>query len=388
MATNKKKPDSARTLGKKEAPIHARKVAAMHHTPAPFAGPAESFKSSETRVPRVINSKSKVADLTDFSDRNSVKVYLQQISKTPLLTIAEENELAAKIKVGDKLAKNKMIQANLRLVVKIAHDYSHYGLPLLDLISEGNIGLVKAVDRFDPSKGGKLSTYAAWWIKQSIKRALANQSKTIRLPVHLIEKISRIRKATMMLQEKLGREPTNEEVAEVIQMSVNKIAHIKAISVKPTSLDMPIGDDEKTNLSEIIGDENASIPFENLESRSRINVVRKVMSKMSKRDASIISMRYGLAGDEPRTLEEVGDHFGITRERVRQLQNTILKEIKAIIDDNERQRTVEEIEEEGRERETMSILKKIEMSSPESPPDDSPLKKQKKPRSRSKKKAE
>ena len=199
------------------------------------------------------------------SDRSNLQLYLQEIGKTALLTIDEEISLAKRIRRGDKAARDHMIKANLRLVVKIAMDYKDFGLPLLDLISEGNIGLVKAVERFDPRKGGKLSTYAAWWIKQSIKRALANQSKTIRLPVHLVDKISKMRKMAMVLSEGLGREPTDEELAMELQIPTSKVAHLKSVSVRPASLDAPIGEDgDSATFGEIVGDENAVSPYENL----------------------------------------------------------------------------------------------------------------------------
>src|ERR1700756_234503 len=173
-----------------------------------------------------------------------IKIYLREIMQTPLLTAQQEIELAARIKKGDQKARAWMIKANLRLVVKIAHDYSNLGLPLLDLISEGNLGLMKAVERFDPAKGGKLSTYGAWWIKQSIKRALANQSKTIRLPVHLVDKISKMRRTAMKLQEILGREPTDEELAEELGISTLRVAQMPTAAIRPASLDAPIGDDD------------------------------------------------------------------------------------------------------------------------------------------------
>src|SRR5438105_8488141 len=180
-----------------------------------------------------------------------IKIYLKEIGQVPLLTPAQEVELAKKIKRGDKEARSLMIRSNLRLVVKIAHDYSNLGLPLLDLISEGNIGLMKAVERFDPKKGGKLSTYAAWWIKQSIKRALANQSKTIRLPVHLVDKISKMKRAGHKLSERLGREPTDQELADVLGIPRAKVAQLRTISIRPASLDAPIGDDDASEVSEI-----------------------------------------------------------------------------------------------------------------------------------------
>jgi RNA polymerase primary sigma factor len=202
-------------------------------------------------------------------ERSNLQLYLQEIGKTALLTIEEEIQLAKRIRRGDKAARDHMISANLRLVVKIAMDYKDFGLPLLDLISEGNIGLIKAVERFDPRKGGKLSTYAAWWIKQSIKRALANQSKTIRLPVHLVDKISKMRRTAMKLTEQLGREPTDEELAIELQIPTSKVAHLKSVSVRPASLDAPIGEDgDSRTFGEIVGDENAVSPFEGLQEKN------------------------------------------------------------------------------------------------------------------------
>ena len=203
------------------------------------------------------------------------QLYLRQIAQYPLLTPAQEVTLAAKIKKGNKAAKAEMIRANLRLVVKIARDYANLGLPLLDLISEGNIGLIKAVERFDPAKGGKLSTYGAWWIKQSIKRALANQGKTIRLPVHLVDKIAKIRRVGAGLSDELGREATDEEIAEEVGMNAGKVTQL-------------------------------------------------------------INARFGLDGSDPITLEEVGDKFGVTRERIRQLQNIALGKMRRAIDKRER----------------------------------------------------
>src|SRR5437867_866253 len=191
-----------------------------------------------------------------------IKIYLREIGQIPLLTPEQEITLAAKIKKGDREARALMIRSNLRLVVKIAHDYANLGLPLLDLISEGNIGLMKAVERFDPAKGGKLSTYAAWWIKQSIKRALANQSKTIRLPVHLVDKISKMRRVSLQMSEELGREPTDDELGDEIGIASGKVSQLKTVSIRPASLDAPISDDDSTEFGEIVGDEDAQTPFE------------------------------------------------------------------------------------------------------------------------------
>lgn len=197
--------------------------------------------------------------------------YLKEIGQIPLLTPEQEIELAGKIKKGDVAARERMILSNLRLVVTIAHDYANLGLALLDLISEGNIGLTKAVERFDPTKGAKLSTYAAWWIKQSIKRALANQSKTIRLPVHLVDKIAKVRRVSLQMSDELGREPTDEELAEEIGIASGKVAQLKSLGIRPSSLDAAIGDNDSTEFSEMIGDEDAETPFELLRDKNLLH---------------------------------------------------------------------------------------------------------------------
>ena len=259
---------------------------------------------------------------------SSLRVYLREISKTDLLTREEEVALAARIKKGDKKARAHMIKANLRLVVKIAQDYSSYGLPLADLISEGNIGLMKAVERFDPEKGGKLSTYAAWWIKQSIKRALANQSKTIRLPVHMVDKIAKIRRITMILTEAMGREPTQDELADEIGIPRRKLALLKRASQRPTSLDAPVNEGEKTDYSEIIGDEKAVNPLDALSEKNLHHQLGDLLGVLDDREHRIIDARFGLNGKRPMTLEEVGREFGVTRERIRQLQNVALDKMR------------------------------------------------------------
>ncbi len=296
----------------------------------------------------------------ELPERNSIKTYLQEIGKIPLLTPAQEITLARRIQAGEKEARDLMIKSNLRLVVKIAHDYKDFGLPVLDLISEGNIGLVKAVERFDPDKGGKLSTYAAWWIKQSIKRALANQSKTIRLPVHLVDKISRMRKMAMALTEEFGREPTDQELADELEMPVNKVSHLKSVSVRPTSLNAPVGEDgNNTEFGEIVGDDNAPTPYENLHEKSLRGDLHEMISGLESREAEIIRLRFGLNGDTPLTLEEVGQLFEITRERVRQLQNIALSKMRKIMASKERQHTAEEIEMENRERKRMEVFREF-----------------------------
>jgi len=266
--------------------------------------------------------------MSRFETDNSLRLYLREISKTDLLTPAEEVKLAARIKKGDKKARAHMIRANLRLVVKIAQDYSGYGLPLADLISEGNIGLMKAVERFDPNKGGKLSTYGSWWIKQSIKRALANQSKTIRLPVHMVDKIARMRRISTMLAEAIGREPTNEELAEELGIPRKKLALLKRAAKRPTSLNAPVHEDDSSEFSDIIGDERAVDPFAALDNKDMHGELDDLLHVLDEREHRIIDARFGLDGKKPMTLEEVGVEFGVTRERIRQLQNIALDKMR------------------------------------------------------------
>ena len=274
--------------------------------------------------------------MTPEDTDSGIKIYLREIGQIPLLTPRQEIELAALIKIGDKDARSLMIRANLRLVVKIAHDYANLGLPLLDLISEGNIGLMKAVERFDPAKGGKLSTYAAWWIKQSIKRALANQSKTIRLPVHLVDKISKMRRVSLQMSEELGREPTNDELADEVGLSISKVAHLKTVAIRPASLDAPISEDDSTAFGEIVGDEDALTPFELLSDKNMHEEMGDLIAVLDEREKKIIFSRFGLDGGKPRTLEEVGKKFGVTRERIRQLQNIALSKLRRALQKKER----------------------------------------------------
>jgi RNA polymerase primary sigma factor len=262
--------------------------------------------------------------------------YLRQIAQYPLLSPSQEIQLAAKIKKGNKEARTTMIRSNLRLVVKIARDYANLGLPLLDLISEGNIGLMKAVERFDPSKGGKLSTYGSWWIKQSIKRALANQGKTIRLPVHLVDKIAKLRRVGAGLSDELGREATDEEIAEEVGMPSAKVSQLKLAAIRPASLDAPVGEEDTTEFGELVGDEAAVDPFEHLRDKDMQEEVVDLLDQLDERERRIINARFGLDGSEPITLEEVGVKFGVTRERIRQLQNIALFKMRRALSKRER----------------------------------------------------
>ena len=274
-----------------------------------------------------------------YDGDTAIKLYLREIGQVKLLTPQEEIKLAARIKKGDKRAREQMIKANLRLVVKIARDYEGIGLPLLDLISEGNIGLMKAVGRFDPKKGGKLSTYGSWWIKQSIKRALANQSKTIRLPVHLVDKISKMRRISMRLQEELGREPTDDELADELGMTPTRVRQMQMASIRPASLDAPISSEETNSFSEVVEDENAATPYEDLEDKTVTAMLKDMVKHLDAREATILHYRFGLDGGSERTLEEVGEKFGVTRERVRQIQNLALKKLRRMIEKLEASKT-------------------------------------------------
>ena len=261
--------------------------------------------------------------------------YLRDIGQFTLLTPQQEIELAKKIKNGDAAARDRMINANLRLVVTIARDYANLGLPLLDLISEGNIGLTKAVERFDPTKGAKLSTYAMWWIKQSIKRALANQSKTIRVPVHLADKLSKMRRVSLQMSDELGREPTDEELGEEIGIASEKVARLKSVGIRPASLDAPIADNDSTEFAEVIGDDEAQTPFELLRDKNLRSEMDGLIEVLDAREKKIISHRFGLDGGKPKTLEDVGRDFGVTRERIRQLQNIALAKLRRALSKKE-----------------------------------------------------
>jgi RNA polymerase primary sigma factor len=267
-----------------------------------------------------------------YSGETAFQLYLQEIGKTQLLKPEEEVALAKRIKKGDKKAREQMIKANLRLVVKIARDYEGLGLPLLDLISEGNIGLMKAVEKFDPAKGAKLSTYGAWWIKQSIKRALANQTKTIRLPVHVVDKLFHMRKAEMKLRDTLGREPSNEELSEELGITANRIAQYRAASIAPSSLEAPLGDEDSNMVKDVVPDQNASTPYRHLEEKTNTDLIRRMVATLDEREAEILRYRFGLDGDSERTLEEVGEKLGVTRERIRQIQNVALNKLRKKIE--------------------------------------------------------
>ena len=336
---------AAKKIQRKSKPVQRKKTVSVPAPPKIVSPP-----SPPITVPSDLPiTQPAEGDTTQFLRReaermdgdSSIRLYLREIGLVKLLTPQEEIELAARIKKGDKKAREHMIKANLRLVVKIARDYEGIGLPLLDWISEGNIGLMKAVERFDPAKGGKLSTYGSWWIKQSIKRALANQSKTIRLPVHLVDKISKMRRTAMKLQEEFGREPTDEELAAELSTTAARVSQMRTASIRPASLDAPVGDDNSNSYSEMVEDERAVNPYDELEDKTVTGMLQDMVKHLDEREATILRFRFGLDGGNEKTLEEVGEKFGVTRERVRQIQNIALRKLRKMIEKLEKSKAKE-----------------------------------------------
>jgi len=297
----------------------------------------EQLLASANRVTKSTAAESRTearAGSTRPASSDVLQLYLREIGQVKLLSRPEEIELASRIKQGDEQAREQMIKGNLRLVVKIARDYEGLGLPLLDLVNEGNIGLMKAVERFD-SKKAKLSTYAACWIKQSIKRALANQTKTIRLPVHVVDKIARIRKTEVRLREFLEREPTDEELAEELGSTARRIRRYREASQAPLPLDAQLDSGDSGSVSEIVADEDAAAPFDRMLGNNDRDLLYEVMATLQERERKILAMRFGLDDGKPRTLQNIGDHFGITRERIRQIQEEALRVMRTRIEKRE-----------------------------------------------------
>jgi len=269
-----------------------------------------------------------------LSDNDTMKLYMQNIGQYSLVTPQEEVELAAKIAAGDEAARSKLIRSNLRLVVKIAHDFKGLGLPLLDLISEGNIGLMRAVEKFDPSKGAKLSSYAAWWIKQSMRRALANQARTIRIPVQSASKISKIQAARTKLTEQLGREPTDKEIAKEVNLTERTVTGLRLGKTTTISLHDPIQHGEDGEFRDIIPDEKTIAPDEIVQDEETLKHMLSLTGRLDERERTILNLRFGLNGERPRTLEEVSQTIGRTRERVRQIQNQALEKLRLMLEED------------------------------------------------------
>ncbi len=269
-----------------------------------------------------------LASLGSKSISDPVRMYLKEIGRIKLLTRDEEIELAQKVEQGDEKAKEKLTAANLRLVVSIAKKYIGRGLSFLDLIQEGNKGLIRAVEKYDWKKGYKFSTYATWWIRQAITRAIADQARTIRIPVHMVETINKLIRISRKLMQKLGRDPTPEEVAEEMGITPEKVREIWKISQKTTSLETPIGDEDDSQLGDFIEDTKQPSPYEMTSQRLLRENIEEVLSALSDREAKVLEMRFGLNGQKPMTLEEVGREFGVTRERIRQIEAKALRKLK------------------------------------------------------------
>ncbi|HIU98020.1 MAG TPA: RNA polymerase sigma factor RpoD [Candidatus Ornithoclostridium faecigallinarum] len=267
-------------------------------------------------------------DTLDSATDDSVKMYLKDIGQVPLLTSEEEKELAEKMSQGDEEAKKRLSEANLRLVVSIAKRYVGRGMQFLDLIQEGNLGLMKAVDKFDHTKGFKFSTYATWWIRQSITRAIADQARTIRIPVHMVETINKTGRVVRQLMQTLGREPTPAEIAKEMGVPEEKVIEIQKIAQDPVSLETPIGEEEDSHLGDFIEDNSAASPAEKAESRMLREQLLQVLDTLTPRENEVLLMRYGLRDGRPKTLEEVGKEFNVTRERIRQIEAKALRKLR------------------------------------------------------------
>jgi RNA polymerase primary sigma factor len=275
-------------------------------------------------------SKKEELDLTVEPSLDSLRLYLRSIGRVDLLTAAQEVELAKRIERGDMLAKRQMVEANLRLVVSIAKGYLGRGLSFLDLIQEGSLGLIRAVEKFDYRRGYKFSTYATWWIRQAVTRAIADKARTIRIPVHMVEKLNRVAHVERQLVQRLGREPEAAEIAEELRWPVGDVRDILRVAQLPVSLEKPVGDEDESELGDFVADDAVLEPFEEASEHLQKEGVRRALDALPERERQVIELRYGLGNAEPLTLEEVGRTFGVTRERIRQIENNTLKKLKRL----------------------------------------------------------
>jgi RNA polymerase primary sigma factor len=269
-------------------------------------------------------------DLTVEPSLDSLRLYLREIGKVPLLTADQEVYLAKRIERGDMAAKTQMIEANLRLVVSIAKSYLGRGLSFLDLIQEGSLGLIRAVEKFDYRKGYKFSTYATWWIRQAVTRAIADKARTIRIPVHMVEKLNKVVHIERQLVQRLGREPRPDEIADELEMTTEEVREILRMSQLPVSLEKPIGEEEDSQLGDFVEDETAESPFDTAQVTLRRGDIERALDSLPERERKVIELRFGLSGAQPCTLEEVGRAFGVTRERIRQIENNTLKKLESL----------------------------------------------------------
>lgn len=259
---------------------------------------------------------------------DGVKAYLKSIGNHPRLNFEEEKELSEKALAGNMDAQTKLVECNLKLVIPIAKRYMGCGLPLLDLIQEGNLGLIKAAGKYDGSKGFRFSTYATYWIRQAISRALGDQSRTIRIPANMVELLSKVKKASAELTQTLHRDPSDKEIAEKLGIELDKVQTVMDIAQATTSLDTPVDDDGETTMGDLVADYAAENPYQNLVKQANIEIVDSVLSTLSTKEADILRMRFGINADKPMTLEEVGQHYGVTRERIRQVENKAIRKLR------------------------------------------------------------
>ena len=294
-------------------------------------GPGEGAKEAQPGAERRADAPKKPEiDLTVEPSLDSLRLYLRSIGRVELLTAEQEVALAKRIERGDMQAKQEMIEANLRLVVSIAKSYLGRGLTFLDLIQEGSLGLIRAVEKFDYRRGYKFSTYATWWIRQAVTRAIADKGRTIRIPVHMVEKLNKVVHVERQLVQALGREPTPEEIAAELECTPREVRDILRIAQQPVSLEKPIGEEEESELGDFVEDQTAESPFEQASENLRRENVRRALAALPAREREVIEMRFGLTGGRPRTLEEVGRAFNVTRERIRQIENHTLKKLEAL----------------------------------------------------------
>jgi RNA polymerase primary sigma factor len=322
-------PENAEALDQLYTELADASVEVVASDPDVAAFTDEWVADDEEEEVEVQGKGSTVVYLDDDVADDSVRLYLREIGKIPLLSAEEELKLAYEIKAGSKRAKDKMAEANMRLVVSIAKRYVGRGLDLLDLIQEGNTGLLRAVEKFDPDKGFKFSTYATWWIRQAITRAIADQARTIRIPVHMVETINKLLRTQRRLTQELNREPTNEEIAKEMEIEVDKVEHIMKIKQDISSLDASIRDDEEDSvLSDFIEDEDTVSPEESATNQLLKEQVKEILSALTEREQKILKLRFGLEDGKQHTLEEVGQEFSVTRERIRQIEAKALAKLR------------------------------------------------------------
>jgi RNA polymerase primary sigma factor len=311
--------------------VEAKAAASPRRGPAPKISKTEVEDGSAAFDDEVEEDLDLTAGKGGKGD-DPVRMYLKEIGRVALLTAEQEVSLAKRIERNDMAAKRALIEANLRLVVSIAKRYNGRGLAFLDLIQEGNLGLMRAVEKFDYRKGYKFSTYATWWIRQAITRAIADQARTIRIPVHMVETMNRVIRTQRAMSQELGREPTDAELAERMEMTTDKVQQVLKLAQEPVSLETPVGGEEDSSLADFVEDEVSPVPTEAVTAKMRRQEVQEILETLSHRERKVLELRFGLRGEDPRTLEEVGQRFGVTRERIRQIEAKTLTKLKSYRD--------------------------------------------------------